>query len=212
MSEFQVFRTNYRGTGSWKIVAEFMNLVGTVLNNVRGLKGVDAYVHAGGIDLSGKAAGDDSGFWARVYYVGIEVPGFAFYDWVEQRIQPGGWELEHNPSGRSSEGASVGTRSEPRAQSVSSLHHLPDETLVWISQSDGGWRFSLPSSPDSFPAQITAGGPTIYTATFYEAGRGQPSTGSGQIEILSLNPSETIPSGTWVIAHRSAIVVTGGEN
>lgn len=195
--------------GAW---GRWANQISRLFNGATGYDGAQVFLSDRGLEVYGSQGGDDGGCWARVYYVGISAPGFALYDWVEQRVRGNGWELEHNPSGRSSEGASVGTRAEPRAQPVSSLRHLPDETLVWMSQAAGGWRFSLPSSPDSFPAQIMAGGPTIYTAAFYEAGRGQPSTGSGQIEILSLNPSETIPSGTWVIAHRSAMVVTGGDD
>jgi len=59
MSESQVFRTNYRGAGKWRIIADFMNQVGRILNNVRGFGGTQVYVHDYGIDIRGKRGGLD---------------------------------------------------------------------------------------------------------------------------------------------------------
>ena len=61
----------------------------------------------------------------------------------------------------------------------------------------------------------TTGAPTNgeYPVDLYENGKNEASTGTGTLEVLSLNLSEALPTGTWIVAHRGALDTTpgGGE-
>ena len=83
-------------------------------------------------------------------------------------------------------------------------------TEVDRSDPEGAWTIYIPqtgASEGSFPAKITGGGPVTYTADFHRDGKNEDATGSGSIEVLSLNLSETLPVGTWVIATLAAVSV-----
>lgn len=60
----------------------------------------------------------------------------------------------------------------------------------------------------------TTGAPTngIYPVDLYANGKNETSTGSGILEVLNLNISEELPTGTWLIAHEVAVAVTGGSS
>jgi|GEM_PF-5987340 len=62
-------------------------------------------------------------------------------------------------------------------------------------------------------AKITGGNATSgYTAEIYANGRGQSPTGSGSIFLPEVALTGSLPVGTWVLAHLSEVVVTGGND
>lgn len=65
-------------------------------------------------------------------------------------------------------------------------------------------------SGGSFPAKITGRSGATYTVDLYENGYGSAPTGTGVLLVLGLNLADTLNTGTWVIACRSAVAVTGG--
>lgn len=58
----------------------------------------------------------------------------------------------------------------------------------------------------------TTGAPTNgeYPVDLYENGKNEASTDTGTLEVLSLNVSEALPTGTWIVAHREVLDITGG--
>jgi hypothetical protein len=62
----------------------------------------------------------------------------------------------------------------------------------------------------SIPCLIQSGFGGMYNVALYANGIGNPSTGTGQLLVLNMYVNDTIPSGTWMIATPSTLVVTGG--
>lgn len=59
----------------------------------------------------------------------------------------------------------------------------------------------------------TTGDPTNgeYPCDFYADGKHEASTGSGTCEVLMLNMSEDLTTGTWIVCHPTTVQITGGS-
>jgi hypothetical protein len=81
--------------------------------------------------------------------------------------------------------------------------HRGNHWEVLASEGGGG---------EAIAARVT-GAPTFgsYPVTKFANGRHRPSTGTGYVEVLSMNVSETLPVGTWVVAHAVATALVPGS-
>lgn len=60
--------------------------------------------------------------------------------------------------------------------------------------------------------QVTGGSSGAgYTVNLYAEGKNSASTGSGILYVPELALNSTIPSGSWMIAHKASLKVTGGN-
>lgn len=108
------------------------------------------------------------------------------------------------------EGSFVKTESSTIFRALESISNPSEINLVKvkIGSSGGGGE----SSPQPIIAKTT-GVPTNgeYPVDFYANGKHEDSTGSGTCEVLMLNMSESLPTGTWIVCHPTATSVTGGS-
>jgi hypothetical protein len=72
---------------------------------------------------------------------------------------------------------------------------------------------SLSVSGDNgcYPARVLSKDGTTYLCDLYENGVGLPATRTNvPVLVLQIEPAETIPAGTWIMAAQSAIGAIGG--
>ena len=64
----------------------------------------------------------------------------------------------------------------------------------------------------AFPC-VTTGAPTdgIYPVTLHANGKNAASTGTGELELLSVHLGDVLPSGTGVLGFEATVRVTGGS-
>lgn len=91
-------------------------------------------------------------------------------------------------------------------------HESGDELTV--VQRRGHWEVVIPSAASRETTLcLTTGTPVAgeYPVAVHDNGKNQTATATGTVEILSLNISEELPTGTWLVAHRKALAITGGS-
>jgi hypothetical protein len=66
--------------------------------------------------------------------------------------------------------------------------------------------------PNAVPC-VTTGAPTdgIYPVDVHANGKNEASTGSGELELLSVHIGEELPTGTWVVGFPATVAMTGGS-
>jgi len=147
------------------------------------------------------------------------------YEWIAVTVNETTGTYHADAKGLSSLGADIGSKSARPARHARGLTAFSyDGAPVWMraieeqeeasaeSKRTGVTQYRFTSiGPDSFPARITGGSGGIYTADFHELGKDADPTASGTIEVLSLSPTTSLPVGTWVVATRAAVQITGGD-
>jgi len=95
----------------------------------------------------------------------------------------------------------------------SSVDTLALGDIVSVIYRNGHWEVLSSNSAGSSDYMIccTTGVPVtgVYPVNLYGNGKTEATTGTGQVEVLNLNISESLPTGTWLVAHTMAITVTG---
>ena len=159
----------------------------------------------------GKRGKSGTSFLARVKYENQNQ-----YEWCEQFIN-NSYVIVDNHDGKSSVNHTTGTKTETPAIHVEGMGKIEDDTLVIMHSiqsetNELNWVFELPTSPDSFPVQITGKiGVALYNCNMYQAGRSQPATGQAIVEVNNISYDETIPNGTFLTVCKSNVISTGGE-
>lgn len=86
--------------------------------------------------------------------------------------------------------------------------------LQWCLLQLGGAGSGTGSCDKAYMCQINGGSPTAgYNVTVYPNGRSDPKVKSaGVLYVPELALGSQIPSGTWIIGHKSALKATGGND
>jgi len=60
---------------------------------------------------------------------------------------------------------------------------------------------------------VTTGAPAdgVYPVDLHADGKNEASTGTGELELMSVHIGEELPTGTWVMGFEATVIVTGGS-
>lgn len=64
--------------------------------------------------------------------------------------------------------------------------------------------------PETVLCKVTGQSGIGYSVDFYANGRESPSTGSGVLFATELALVGTLPEGSWILGHKTAVQITGG--
>lgn len=64
--------------------------------------------------------------------------------------------------------------------------------------------------PETVLCKVTGQSGVGYSVDFYANGRDNPSTGSGVLFATELALVGTLPEGSWILGHKTAVQITGG--
>jgi hypothetical protein len=107
------------------------------------------------------------------------------------------------------------------AEAIEWLGKIKGGSGVRVSMGADGPTISVPPQAASGPSSnaalaipcVTTDAPTdgVYPVNLHADGKNEPSTGTGEIELLSVHIGEELPTGTWILGFEATVIVTGGS-